>query len=261
MRKPIKIIFLDVDGVLNGHTFLDYTIWSLFNALGLRKLHRKLFRYPYSVHEEKVRRLGKIVEKTGAVCVMTSTWRWAYFSEDHDVPPDIETLRSLMEKYRIKVIDKTGHDKDGNRGKEILEWLSAHQHEYDYLSYCVLDDDYADLQVFKDVLINTTNNPYLGHGVWTRRNHRFDADGLSMDHVNKAIKILNKIDSLSDPLHYYIDKWLSGNVSMFTLLTQEEYLPLTEGQIYELLMFSTDLSDVNKVLFTRKRTEGISGVF
>jgi hypothetical protein len=262
MKKPIKIIFLDVDGVLNGATVIDYTIYKIFYRLGLLKLHRKIFRYPYGVHEEKVRRLGKIVKETGAVCVMTSTWRGAYFSEDTTGRmTDIIKLKELMKKYHIDVIDKTGRDKEGRRGVEIIDWLVKHQDEYEYLSYCILDDENHDFNTFKDAFVLTTNNPYLSNGQYARSCHIFDADGLRRMHVKKAIKILNDIHS--DPMAYYKKKYREGETSMYSMLVDEEYLPLTKSQIQGLLIYSgdDDFFTADEVLYTRRATKGLTGVY
>jgi hypothetical protein len=257
MKKPIKIVFLDIDGVLNGHTYWDSLVWRIFWRLGLRKLHRKLFRAPYGVHEEKIRRLGKIIEKTGALCVMTSSWRDAYFSEDSNYAlSNILELKTLFEKYHIKVIDRTGRDSHGRRQNEILEWLAKHQDEYEYISFCILDDEADYLKIFMDdKLVITTNRPYV-------KLHWMGRDGLQDKHVRKAIKILNE-SLIADPLEYYKQEFQKEDITMFSLLSDEEYLPLTKKQIQILLEWSMedDMFNAEDVMIVRRATRGLTGVF
>lgn len=51
----MKIIFLDVDGVLNSSTYIN--------------------KETYHIKQEKVRFLKNIVDHTGANIVLTSTWK------------------------------------------------------------------------------------------------------------------------------------------------------------------------------------------
>ena len=70
----MKIIFLDIDGVLNGYsrfTGLCYKVFSKLHLLKFVKRHYDLF----GVRTHKVKLLSKIVKKTGAKVVISSSWR------------------------------------------------------------------------------------------------------------------------------------------------------------------------------------------
>lgn len=72
-----KIIFLDIDGVLDGYNWKNLTLFKLaktFNKLSLIKKHYDIF----GVRESKVKRLAKIAKKTDAEIVMSSSWRYRY---------------------------------------------------------------------------------------------------------------------------------------------------------------------------------------
>lgn len=108
----MKIIFLDIDGVLNdftaqGKDYFDDT--------------------PSDLH---LRNLKEIVDETGAEIVLSSTWRL------------FKGLRKIVEKrlsdYGMKFIDSTIELREG-RAAEISEWLTRHP---DVTDYVILDDDF-----------------------------------------------------------------------------------------------------------------------
>lgn len=178
----MKIIFLDVDGVLNGYglgTEIAIRICELDKSGTLRKFYRKHYDI-FGVHESKVKRLHRIVKSTEAKIVLSSTWR-------HDWPEcycdGTKLLKKLLHKYNIEVIDKTPDLSSGQRGEEILYWLS--KHEDDIESFVIIDDERFDIEtLFSDRLVQTSYKPYI-RGHWTERT------GLKHKHISQAIHILN----------------------------------------------------------------------
>lgn len=180
-EEKLNIIFLDVDGVLNGYNRWNTLGWNVvcwFDSERLRNWYRKLTD-PSGVHESKVKRLAKIVRKTNARVVMSSTWRFGYWKVPYEKQwRNVQKLTDLLNKYSIEVIDITPRSSNGRREDEILSWLS--NHEYKVNKFIVIDDDRFDLECFANKeLIYTTS---------------VSGRGLRRKHVKKAIKILKGAD-------------------------------------------------------------------
>ena len=160
----MKVIFLDIDGVLNN----DHT--------------KERFEGYVFVSDDKILLLKEIVDKTKAKIVLSSTWRRGWYCKEHIEKPtsshlqDIRLFDALVDKlktFQIELLDYT--EEFGRRGDEIDLWLKQ-WHGEPIESFVILDDmSGADLQPHSRYLIQTE--------FW---------DGLMPNHVEKAIKILNE---------------------------------------------------------------------
>ena len=119
-----KVIFLDIDGVLNTEEYL-------------RKLKDPNQGY---ANPDKVSLIHSIISGTGAKIVISSNRRFEMQNVLHNLP----TLRS-------DIIGTTGLT--GNRNSEIEEWVDKH----DVDSFVVIDDM---LLLFPDNLVQT--DPEVG---------------------------------------------------------------------------------------------------
>jgi hypothetical protein len=164
----MKIIFLDIDGVLNSQ------LWYV-KTKGSRKRD--------DLDTEAIGFLNNLIEKTGAKVVVSSTWRHSY-TEDQ--------LQDILDRngFKGEVIGTTLDLRRGThgdcilRGNEILAWMKDHPAElgcayYDYKDYVILDDDSDMLFWQKDNFVQT--DPYVG---------------ITPRIVFKARKILNRDDQL-----------------------------------------------------------------
>jgi hypothetical protein len=106
--RATKIIFLDIDGVLNCR-----------KTSNPREL-------PYVVDEELLARFRKLLDRTGASVVLTSTWRYD--------PAGIFSAK----RYEIPFIDVVPDRPHQPRCEEILEWLGKHP---EVTRYLVIDDE------------------------------------------------------------------------------------------------------------------------
>ena len=190
-----NIVFLDVDGVLNGYNRWNTLGWDIvckFNSEKLRNWYREITD-PCGVHEKKVKLLAKIVHNTGAKVVMSSTWRHSYWKfvngeSDYDIDR-IKKLADLLNKYNIEVIDITPKSPRGRRDDEIIAWLSRHEEDVD--RFVILDDERFDLECFADKeLVQTSSVP---KGIMIK-GFDYEDTGLKRKHVKQAIKLLRGIN-------------------------------------------------------------------
>ena len=113
-----RIIFLDVDGVLNNGTWAI----EMFDK-GVRVYHDDI------LYEPALERLKGLVEATGAKIVVSSSWR--------QVPSAYANLTAWLEKFGMNIADKIPYV-GGCRGDDITAWFKRNPGEY---SYAILDDD------------------------------------------------------------------------------------------------------------------------
>lgn len=127
-----KLIFLDVDGVLNSVTY-----W--------KSLDEEEKYSMFQIDRNAIKKLKRIVDKTGAEIVVSSTWR--KFNED------MQVLVTRLSAYGLSVMSKTPVLYNKERGDEISAWFESHPDFKDAV-YVILDDD-ADMNVHMDRLVKT----------------------------------------------------------------------------------------------------------
>ena len=95
----IKYLFLDIDGVLNGYSRFTGICYKIFSKLHLLKFVKKHYDL-FGVRTNKVKILSKIVKKTGAKVVISSSWRggWfkPYFEKEGMIHTNDEELNSFL---------------------------------------------------------------------------------------------------------------------------------------------------------------------
>ena len=124
----MKVIFLDIDGVLNSEEFLKNNETEM-------------------IDRDNVSILKNIIDKTGAVIVMSSGWRLWF--DDNMRPKDgySQCLYDILCEFDIKLFGKTPDYSTEEirtkktfshvKAKEISAWLS----QYETIGkYVVLDD-------------------------------------------------------------------------------------------------------------------------
>ena len=167
----MKVIFLDVDGVLN----------SIDDLMEYREKNNITKTILYDdIADKRLELLKQLVEKTKAEIVISSSWRMGWIRNGKPKEFNKESLMyklvSRLSDYNLKHIDVTPYLYDSNirynRGDEIREWLNQHP---EVEKFVILDDE-DDMCEFTDTNL-----------VQTSYDH-----GLLQEHVDKAIKILNK---------------------------------------------------------------------
>ena len=161
----MKILFLDIDGVLNVYP-------------------QGRDKYGSKFHSHFEENLKRIIEETGAKIVISSTWRMS----------GLKVMQEMWKNRNLagEVIDITTNEievvKRGicefydlvDRGHEIQIWIDDNHIE----NYCILDDDNDMLPSQKNNFVRTANNS----------NHPDYIDigyGLTTICTEKAIQILN----------------------------------------------------------------------
>lgn len=115
----MNVLFLDIDGVLNGYRSL----------IGLGA-------YPHAVKEDQRERfdwvaigmIRRVCEECEVSIVLSSSWRIG-----------MDNTHEIANFLDLPIIDKTPYhnDRSSCRGNEISDWLMCNMHE----RYAIIDDD------------------------------------------------------------------------------------------------------------------------
>lgn len=164
MIIPNKIIFLDIDGVLNSNKYFSSREYYYKEHKKIEyTLEDTIKRQLYDIDMNKLELLLKVVKITTTKIVITSSWRRL-------------SIYPYIKKYLIEVglpiIGETPYI-EGNRGEEIRYYLKNNKVD----SFVILDDE-----IFKDF------NELINNLVKTS----FYEEGLTIDSCNEIIKRLKK---------------------------------------------------------------------
>jgi len=162
----LKVIFLDIDGVLNV-------------ASKKRDAYGQIFVPRFCDN------LRFVIEQTGAKIVLSSTWRmrgidfiremWDFRKLPGEIIDVTTTCSQLVAAEKFEFYDQV------ERGHEIQEWIDEHP---EITNYVIFDDDNDMLQSQKNNFVRTANN--INHP------DCYDVGyGLTKECANKAIRILN----------------------------------------------------------------------
>ena len=134
----MKVLFLDIDGVLNcmcptpmqDNDWIDLDEWR------------------YGFNPDLVARLRYVIANTDCKIVISSSWR--HHIDYAPYQPGRNWRDVLAEKLRRTrdeiIVGETPSDSKGQRGREIAEWLKAHEVE----TFCVVDDEVVDILPYID---------------------------------------------------------------------------------------------------------------
>lgn len=165
-EAPLKVIFLDIDGVLNNQLMFE-TREAIIKTPG------------GNLSRTCVAAFNKLIADTGAKIVLSSTWRTDTDIEDYLKEAGLEG----------EIIGKTPVLRDcfTLRGNEIHAWIVENKEYlgaeyYDYHSFVILDDD-------SDMLL------------WHRENffHTDNYCGLTPTIAYRAARFLNRHPATQTP--------------------------------------------------------------
>ena len=155
----MKVIFLDIDGVLNSRAYDRKRNWN----------------EQTDIDETRLPFVKKIVDETGAKIVLSSTWREHWNKAYEKCDKDGVYINKTFAKFGLEIYDKTPNiGLYAERHDEVKTWLDNAQEVIE--SFVIIDDYRYGWKEFADNFVKT--NPNLGLG-------------LEEKHVQKAIEILN----------------------------------------------------------------------
>ena len=160
-----KVIFLDIDGVLNSqNTFIDNHEYRIFfNKYQNNSINDIINDRMIDIDLDKVFMLRDVCTFTGAKIVISSSWRRL-----HDYPLTEEKLVNLG----LPIVGTTPYIR-GNRGEEIREYLQNNKVD----TFAILDDEiFPDFYELENYLVKTS----------------FYDDGLTYDEIEELVRILKK---------------------------------------------------------------------
>lgn len=157
----LKIIFLDIDGVLNSHSTTD-------------------FCGPYrGIDDNKISLLKSIVDATNSKIVLISSWKEHWFKDKklkHKQDDLANYLDSKLKNQGLSILDKTSVY-ILNRGEGIIYYLNKlHLKGVEVEKYIIIDDEMFDYK-------KTGLSKYLIKTSYYK-------NGLEEKHVRKVVKKL-----------------------------------------------------------------------
>ncbi len=165
-----KIIFLDIDGVLNSDPYFQLNKGNGMGHTEISDFHLQM--------------LAKIYHACDAKIVLTSSWRDVDDPDDPNVYWVWEYLVGELARYNMEIVDKVPDLGESNRPLEIKTWLDKQENK-DEIRFVSLDDEWQKEDYEKyglgDCLIKTE---YYCRSV--------DEGGLQQWHVDEAIRKLKE---------------------------------------------------------------------
>lgn len=154
----MKIIFLDIDGVLNSEMYkASRTEDSSDNYIDL----------------SRVKLLADLVNATDAKIVLSSTWRVDWNKNPNLCGNNGKYINRCLAQFDLSIMDKTPFISFFSaRQKEIQSWISHHYNEVE--SFVILDDMNYGWGELSDKVVITNPNGY----------------GLEEVHIEKAVELL-----------------------------------------------------------------------
>jgi hypothetical protein len=169
----MKVIFLDIDGVLNSldNMRVNTLLWK--NNIG-----KSRDEFGHLFDERCVKWLSYIIEKTNAVIVISSTWRSSGLDkmqtmwQARGLIGEIIACTPTMVKPEIINLYAASNN-EADRGYEIQQWIDDNKPE----RFCIIDDDSDMLNIQMPYFVRTQSDI-----------------GIDYKAANKIIAILNSVE-------------------------------------------------------------------
>lgn len=143
MNSSHKILFLDIDGVLNSYEYWDSAEYESYCKAVERD--KDAFDMSMEIDMDAVKVLNTLFKQDDTIkIVVSSTWRGV----DNNRLDNVKRyLQNRGFKYTQNIVGGTPSISSVPRGTEIEKWLQAYSLEhfkdkkYENVSYCIIDDD------------------------------------------------------------------------------------------------------------------------
>jgi Swiss Army Knife RNA repair-like protein len=165
----MKLIFLDIDGVLNSTRYVESDYYKQATA-NMSDAEVMLIAHHLHLDPDALRLVNDLVKRSGAQVILSSTWRGKYSCEEMTEMMKGRGADFVVSDATPALFGKV-HSSRIPRGKEIGHYLKLLEKQPD--AYVILDD-HDDMLTLKDHLVQTDIKL-----------------GLTQDDVEKALKILN----------------------------------------------------------------------
>lgn len=150
----MKIIFLDIDGVLNGNLFVP-----------------KDDKFGVLIDNTRLDLIKQIIDATDAKIVLSSSWKEHWGKADTECDDTGRVINRIFAEKGLSIFDKTTKYHN-DRKQEIVGWLQVHP---DVSDFVVIDDGFFEEGILKNHFVLTSKLRF----------------GIDENDVNKAISILN----------------------------------------------------------------------
>ena len=148
----MKVIFLDIDGVLNGNLYVSNNVGVL-------------------IDETRLKLIKNVIDATNAEIVLSSSWKGHWEKDEIECDETGREINAIFAEKGLSIYDKTPvYTRD--RKREIIEWLNAHPN---VTNFVVIDDSPFEEDVLKDHFVLTSRLRY----------------GIDEVDAKKAVSILN----------------------------------------------------------------------
>ncbi len=169
----MRIVFLDIDGVLN-------TVYT-----------KEYFEGCIGIDDKNLKAVAHFIEESNKVeetkIVLSSSWRMGINKDGQEIPNSYKYLTRKLNSVGLSIYDETPIlNKNmgvSQRGKEIATWILTHMERGDAGAYVILDD-----QVFPDFKKYGLMKNYVQTS-WGHSN-----GGFTQKHERKALEVLYKAE-------------------------------------------------------------------
>lgn len=154
----MRVIFLDIDGVLNSARY-----------------DKNKSATDGNIDVSRLLLIKSLIDRTGANVVLSSSWRCHWDPLGKETNETGREIEDIFNQCSIKLFDRTPL-LGGNRSKEIRAWLSGRE---DVESFVIIDDIKFGWGELENYVVKT--------------DYRI-GNALEQTHIDKAIEILTKAE-------------------------------------------------------------------